>query len=141
MDEQLQDVPRKRRPKLKAAYEDYLRNHHPILKRNLGAAQAWEPVFQDDVHGRVISHWSPTYFPCSTLCSASHDLHLFPICRRLSPPSPNAMVGLHCLPANQPPPSTFAGSDLKKQEIRLIYKQTVWGQRWYNFSNLKNLVG
>ena len=42
---------------------------------------------------------------------------------------------------NQLPPSTFAGSDLKYHEIRLIYKQTVWGQRWYIFfgwSNLKN---
>ena len=56
------DVPKKLHAKLKAAHEDYLRNHHPVLKRNLGAAQAWEPVFQDDVHGPGASNCF-TLFP------------------------------------------------------------------------------
>ena len=88
----------------------------------------------------MVSHWSPTYLPVRS-APLRMILHLLPTCLHLSPPSPNVMgrFALFAVPPppttfNQPPPSTFAGSDLKfDTEIRLIYKQTVWGQRWYNF--------
>ena len=70
----------------------------------------------------LVSNLSP-----STLCSAWHDLHLFPTCLHLRLLSANVM-GHFALFAvspppttfNQPPPSTFAGSDLKHNEIKLI---------------------
>ena len=84
----------------------------------------------------LVSYLSP-----STLCSASHDFTLASHLSTLVSPF-SQRHGSFCIVCgttttnhqppttfNQPLPSTFAGSDLN-HDIRLIYKQTVWGQRW-----------
>ena len=95
---------------------------------------------------RMIPGLSPTCLQIHSRCSecfGPHDFvgffarmisHFSPsTCLPVHSPSLSERSGLHNFSlVSQLSPSTFAGSDLKYHEIRLIYKQTVWGQRWYN---------
>ena len=77
---------------------------------------------------RMISHLSPTCLPVRSgwsQCSAWHDVYT-------GPPSPNAMgrLALSAVPPppttfNQPPPSTFAGSDFIDLQTNCLWSTLV----------------
>lgn len=65
-EEAAKDVPKELHPKLQAVYEKYLREHLPVLKRNLGSAAVHEPVWDDAKHGpgaSVCFQLFPGFYP------------------------------------------------------------------------------
>ena len=82
---------------------------------------------QYTLRARMILRLSPTY--PSTPCALHRMiLRLFPpVCT--SPPSPSAMGTTTTNHHLQPLPAQTSNT---MKFFRLIYKQTVWGQRWYN---------
>ena len=78
---------------------------------------------------KLVSHLCLPLHSGWSQCRASHDFTLVPAfhCK-----TPSFCMVCGTTTFNQPPPSTFACSGLKYHEVRLIYKQTGWGQCWYN---------
>lgn len=63
-EEQKKDVPKVLHHKAKSVYEAYLRQHLPVLRKNLGPAARFEPKFNDAEHG-----------PGALLRNLQHSIH------------------------------------------------------------------
>jgi hypothetical protein len=67
-EDQKKDVPKVLHRKLQSIYEAYMREHLPVLRRNLGPAARYEPTFTDAKNGEGASLCFPLfpgYWPAS----------------------------------------------------------------------------